>query len=271
MIPRESIIPAQNGEEASYLVDQFCSFYSGVVALKSRLGMRPVAEPAVGAGDAPAAGIGGDLAGAQMISRDLLAVLEAQSIEAQRAGGRYAFEVNREAQYVMAALADEVLLNFSWSGRDVWTSCLLEEALFKSRIAGDRFFEQIDDLLRTRDPARRELALIYLLALSLGFQGRYRGTDCGPKLQDYRVALYRFRYGRPPDPGDAGRQLSPQAYLYTVGDARPQQLPYIRRWVLVMILVFVSMLGVSQLIWQWKADPLEQDIAGARQPPGALR
>lgn len=262
-------MPAQNGEESSYLVDQFCAFYSELVALKNRLGMRLVGTPAIGAGEAPPSGIGGDLAAAQMISRELLAVLEAQSIEAQRAGGRYAFDVNREAQYVMAALADEVLLNFSWSGRDVWTSCLLEEALFKSRIAGDRFFEQSDELLRTRDPARRELALIYLLALSLGFQGRYRGTDCGPKLQEYRVALYRFRYGRDPDPG-AGRQLSPQAYAFTVGDARPRQLPYIRRWVLIMILVFVSMLGVSQLVWQWKADPLERDIAGARQPPGAL-
>lgn len=266
MNPREPTMIPQDAGGGSYLIDQFCAFYAELVGMKRRLAGHPGAAPPEGQERSS----GADMAAAQMVSRELLAVMESQALDAQRAGGRYAFDLNREAQYLMAALADEVLLNFAWSGRDVWTSCLLEEALFKSRIAGDRFFEQLDDLLRTRDPARRDLALIYLLALSLGFEGKYRGTASGPKLQDYRAALYRFRYARDPDPSEAGRKLSPQAYAFTVGDARPQQLPYIGRWVLIMVLVFVTMLGISQLVWNWKADPLEQDIAGARQPPGAL-
>lgn len=266
MIQREPTLAGQDGG-GSYLVDQFCSFYAELASLKRRLGVRPgLAAP----GAAERGAGGGDLAGAQALSRQLLGVLELQALEAQRVGGRYAFDSNRDAQYVMAALADEVLLNFEWPGRDVWTSCLLEESLFQSRIAGDRFFEQLEELLRARDPSRRDLALIYLLALALGFQGKYRGTNSSAKLQDYRVALYRFRYGHDPDPDDPARQLSPQAYAFTVADAEPKQLPYISRSILVIILTFVVLLGISQLVWQWKADPLEQDIAGARAAPGAL-
>ena len=194
----------------------------------------------------------------------MLGVLELQAIEAQRAGGRYALDVNHEAQYIMAALADEILLNFAWPGRDLWTSCLVEEALFGSRIAGDRIFERIEELLRTRDPARRDLALLYLLALALGFEGRYRGTDCLARMQVYRAALYRFRYDRDPDPSDRGRQISPQAYAFSVADAVPQEVPHIGRWVMILLLVMVGMLGLSQLIWQWKAGPLVEDIRGSR-------
>ena len=92
----------------------------------------------------------------------------------------------------MAALADEALLRIEWPGRDVWTSCLIEESLFQSRVAGDLFFDRLDELLRTRDPARIELSSIYLLALSLGFEGRYRGTDSAPRMESYRAALYRL-------------------------------------------------------------------------------
>ncbi len=254
----------------SYLVRQFWAFYAELVSMKRRLGgqagagpqqqqlLPPQQEPA----QEPAGKAA--LTAAQAVSRQLLGVLELQAIESQRAGGRYALDVNHEAQYIMAALADEILLNFDWPGREVWTSCLIEEALFGSRIAGDRIFDRLDELLRTRDPARGDLALIYLLALSLGFEGRYRGTDCLARMQAYRAALYRFRFRRDPDPSDRARQISPQAYGFTVSDAIPQQMPHVGRWVTILLLVIVGMLGLSQVIWQWQATPLIEDIRGTR-------
>lgn len=269
MIPAEAIGMAPERSGGSYLVRQFWAFYAELVSMKRRLGGQAVAgaqpqqflqlqEPA----QEPAGKAA--LTAAQAVSRQLLGVLELQAIEAQRAGGRYALDINHEAQYVMAALADETLLNFEWPGRGVWTSCLIEEALFDSRIAGDRIFERLDDLLRTRDPSRRDLALTYLLVLSLGFEGRYRGTDCLARMQAYRVALYRFCYGRDPDPADRARQISPQAYAFTVSDAVPQQMPHVGRWITILVLVFVCMLGLSQLIWQWKAGPLIENISSTR-------
>jgi len=244
----------------SYLVSQFWAFYAELVSMKRRLaGQSDAGTPAQHEPAGKAA-----LTDAQAVSRQLLGILELQAIEAQRAGGRYALDINHEAQYVMAALADEILLSFEWPGREVWTSCLVEEALFGSRSAGDRIFDRLDELLRTRDPARRDLALTYLLALALGFEGRYRGTDCLARMQAYRAALFRFRYGRDPDPSDRARQLSPQAYGFTVGDAVPQQMPHVGRWVMILVLVLAGMLGVSELVWQWKAGPLVADISGTR-------
>lgn len=286
MIPAEAMDTAAERSGGSYLVRQFWAFYAELVTLKRQLGglaaggaqrrqgaqspqewaLEAVAEPALEAVQVPEGEPLQEPAGkaaiavAQTVSRQLLGVLELQAIEAQRAGGPYSMDINHEAQYIMAALADEALLSFSWLGRDVWTSCLIEEALFGSRVAGDRIFVRLDELLRTRDPARRDLALIYLLALSLGFEGRYRGTDCLARMQAYRAALYRFRSGHDPDPTDRVRQISPQAYAFTVGDALPQRVPHVAKWVTILVLVIVGMLGVSQLVWQLKAGPLVEDI-----------
>ena len=83
-------------------------------------------------------------------------------------------------------------------------------------------------------------------------------------MQAYRAALYRFRYGRDPDPADRARQISPQAYGFTVSDAIPQQMPHVARWVAILVLALVGMLGVSQLVWEWKAGPLVEDIQGTK-------
>lgn len=255
-MPAETTYISINPPGGSYLVEQFRAFYAELMLVKKRV----VVARASSARQEPAPVEGPALALAQSISRQLLGVLEIQGIEAQRAGGAHAFDINREAQYVMAALADELLLGFDWPGRDVWTSCLIEESLFQSRVAGDLFFERLDELLRARDPARMDLALIYLLALSLGFEGRYRGTDCAARLQSYRAALYRLRFGRDPDPASHSRQLSPQAYAYTVGDAIPQQMPHVGRWMTILAMVMICMLGLSQLVWEWKAGPLLQAL-----------
>lgn len=256
-MPVEATNPGSARPGGSYLVSQFCAFYAELMHVKRRVaGQRATAEPPEpGAADRSAA-----LATAQSVSRQLLGVLELQAIDAQRAGGRYAFDINQEAQYVMAALADEFLLGFDWHGRSAWTSCLIEEALFGSRLAGDRIFERIDELLRTKDPARRDLALVYLLALSLGFQGRYRGSDCSARMQAYQASLYRFRFGRDPDPADRSRQISPQSYAFTIGDAEPQRMPHIGRWVTILIVSIVVQLGISQLVWLNVAGPLIEDV-----------
>jgi type VI secretion system protein ImpK len=261
LIPAEASGVVSERSGGSYLVRQFWTFYAELVSMKRRLG----GQPAVGAQPQQELAGKAALTAAQTVSRQLLGILELQAIEAQRAGGRYALDINHEAQYVMAALADEILLSFEWPGREFWTSCLIEEALFGTRIAGDRIFDRLDELLRTRDPARRDLALIYLLALSLGFEGRYRGTDSLARMQAYRAALYRFRFDRDPDPSDRARQVSPQAYAFTVSDAIPQQTPHVGRWVTILLLVLVGMLGLSQLIWEWKAGPLVEDIRGTRE------
>ena len=82
-----------------------------------------------------------------------------------------------------------MLLNTAWIGRDSWTSRLLEAALFRTSVAGDRIFERIEEVLSTREPSRRDIARLYLFALALGFQGRYRGMNEDPRLAGLREEL----------------------------------------------------------------------------------
>ena len=104
-----------------------------------------------------------------------------------------------EAQYVMAALADDVFIHLNWEGKHAWTSNLLEAALFGSHTAGEKVFEKLDRLLRDRDPADRSLAAVYLNALSLGFRGKYYGVNDHGRLRRYRNELFAFIFRQPAD------------------------------------------------------------------------
>jgi len=84
---------------------------------------------------------------AQTLSKDLLQLIELQTLEARRSGGAAAMEYESQARYLKAVLADEILLNSDWAGREHWRHELLEAKLFKSSHAGEQVFSQIDQLL----------------------------------------------------------------------------------------------------------------------------
>src|SRR5689334_18745443 len=96
---------AYPGYQNSLLLTQFREFYQELARLKS-LVINPVGslsrlmeeshDPAVEAED---------------IWQKLFSLLEVQAERASRSGGAFGYEVYREAQYVMAALADEFFLN----------------------------------------------------------------------------------------------------------------------------------------------------------------
>jgi type IV/VI secretion system ImpK/VasF family protein len=120
----------------------------------------------------------------------LRGVLERQGSAATRESGSYGAGLYRDAQYVMAALADEILLHLiDWEGRGRWRDHLLEMALFQSQVAGERIFDRLDKMLSARANTDPDLAAVYLVALLLGFRGKYRGFDDGGALRDYRQRL----------------------------------------------------------------------------------
>jgi len=78
-------------------------------------------------------------------------------------------------RYPLVALADELILNSEWDHRGAWRDQPLQLALFNDRMAGNRFFDQLE-LLRQSPEANRSLLLVFLTCLTLGFQGKYRIT-----------------------------------------------------------------------------------------------
>jgi type VI secretion system protein ImpK len=192
----------------------------------------------------------------RQLSARLATLLERQAVEAMRTGGEVAAALHREAQYVMCAVADETLLHLDWWGRGGWAAHLLEQRLFGTSVAGERIFTRIDELLRDREATRRDLAAVYLMALSLDFQGRYRGTAGVTRVEAYRRELFAFVFRRHPSLSRGERRLFPQAYENTLRDRAPVPPGGPGRWMGILAAVAALYLLLSTLLWNNVAHPV---------------
>ncbi len=97
-----------------------------------------------------------------------------------------------ETVYVAAALADELfLLEIDWQGKYCWSDTLLEERLFESSYAGERFYQNIVGLLNKRilDVQQQALLSVYFWAIRLVFSGRFR--DDHSRISVVRKRLFK--------------------------------------------------------------------------------
>ena len=187
------------------------------------------------------------------VRQSLITLLEQQSQRIGDIGGTIGFGLFREAEYVMAALADETLLNARWSGREQWS--LLEQELFHTHASGDLFFHKLDRLL-TAGSASNDLAMIYFQALALDFKGRYRNADPRHQIDRYRRQLFLKIYGQPvgelkPEP------IFLQSYESTAIDDEARHIPSPHLWWFVLGGVLAVWIVASTLLW----DNLESGIS----------
>jgi type VI secretion system protein ImpK len=232
--------------QRSFLLASFRGFFAEVIRLRQAAVRDPgqllPAEAAVGYTPEH-----GTAQAARAISLRLQHLLEQLALDAGARSGEYGATVFAEAQYVMAAVADEQFLMAEWSGREAWLGFLLERSLFKTQIAGEELFRRIDRLLLSRTGVSAELASVYFMALSAGFEGQFRGTN-NPALQEYRRRLYRFIFRR--DPARSGGAVLPQPYEHIAAPVRQTRLPLVQRWALVLGLVIVAYIVASQVVWR---------------------
>jgi len=207
---------------------------------------------------------------AQALARHLENLLELQSLESRRESTRFELENVADARYLKAALADEILLHTPWIGRERWTGHLLESSLFRTNIAGDLVFSRIEELLSGREPSKRDIARLYLFALALGFQGKYRGAGEEARLLGYREELFQFVYQRPADFSGRDRVVSERAYASTLSHIAPRKLPTLSRWTVLFLLGVATLLAVSELLWLLQSWPVRQVLQpGAVEASGA--
>lgn len=266
----------------SFLLARFREFYHEVIRLKQQIATtgwmaKPVvaplaAEPALVAegveeseepADNAAEPVGEDETAnmANQVWQRLLYLLEQQEIAANRFGGEYVRELYKDAQFVMAALADEIFLQLNWEGRESWHTNLLETKLFESHAAGDIFFQKVDNLLKHRDPVQADLAKVYLMALAFGFQGKYRGEEQGlARLDFYRRELFNFIFHRSPDILSEAKHFCPEAYLHNIGEGVGLKLEHPQKWFLYLALLLAVLLFVSQNIWHLMTNELDTII-----------
>ena len=189
------------------------------------------------------------------ISSKLELMLKNQMNFAISYGGDFAAKYYLEAQYLMAAYADEVFLNLNWAGRKEWESNLLESRMYNTHVAGEEFFTRLDHYLTNRDPSTRDIGAIYLWMLGLGFRGKYRNVDDAGSIATYRRRLYEFVLLEKPDLINE-TPLFPQAYQHTLDEGILTKLPNPRTYNFTFLGVLVAFFIGSFLVWYKEIAPI---------------
>jgi type VI secretion system protein ImpK len=158
--------------------------------------------------------------------------------------------------YVMAAVADEVLLHSTaWPGQETWSATLLEEALYGTRIAGERIFRAAHDLLEGQS-SRQAVAVSILLALMLGFRGRYHGMDDRGEIAALEERLFGVIFHLPyPVQVDFQTLLSGGA-IRPLEQASLRALPSVRPWIMAILLLITVYIVLSDALWREAASPI---------------
>ena len=228
-----------------FLVSQFREFFREVLRLKKQVltgSWTPV--PAETSPDADAV-----VVRANPVWQRLLTLLERQALVAGRQSGEYGTTLYSEAQYVMATLADEIFIHLAWEGGHGWSMNLLESKLFHTHNGGDLFYQKLDRLLKDRDPVYKDLAMVYLLALSAGFRGRFWGQEASPQLEDYRQQLFTFIYGHASNLEHESKHIFAQAYAHTLDEGTTSRLTDTRLWIVMLVVVILIVFVMSHGVW----------------------
>ena len=231
----------------SVLFTQFTTFYHEVIRLKQLV----TSEMKATYVEQKEHENGEQLSAVTTVWQQLFAILEQQAQAPGPGAWEYGAEVYKDAQYVMAALADETFLHLEWTGKAAWRANLLEERLFASHVAGERLFQKLERLLQRREPVYADLATVYLMALALGFRGTFWGRDDHGQLDRYRRQLFAFITQRQPGLADTARRLFPEAYAYTLAEAQRALLPAPRRWLLAVAGLVLCLGVMAHGIWHY--------------------
>ncbi|MCZ7682607.1 MAG: DotU family type IV/VI secretion system protein [Sandaracinaceae bacterium] len=95
--------------------------------------------------------------------------------------------------YALVGLTDELVMSKGGELRDYWLPRSLQLQLFNTNVAGEGFFNNLQNL--RHDPSRMEVLKVYYLALLFGFQGQYRvrggEIELASIVEDVGAALTR--------------------------------------------------------------------------------
>lgn len=205
---------------------------------------------------------------AQEASERIARIIGAKTLDLSQQESTAARAATDEVRYLMAAMADELLLSRDWPGRARFTETLIETRLFGSSVAGDQIFQRIDALLAGSGGASPPMAVLYLFAISTGFEGRHRGLKADDALQPLRDALFRLIYRRDArlgsslagQPDLSERVLSPQAYRYPLSNIVPVRFFRLKLGTLSFIGTMLLLLALSQVAWRWSTAPVRKAL-----------
>ncbi len=167
-----------------------------------------------------------------------------------------------EAKYVLAALTDEIFLfQFEQQQELPWLDVLLERKLFGSSIAGQKIFNNIETLVSNHsgDSTYVQLAKIYLIALHMGFSGRFRATGNKAALEDYKRQLTGF-IGE--DIPAVTNFFAIQPTRIDVRETNRNRMRALKPWFRIGAVTLVVYLIISSAVWLTSIRVLNRIILG---------
>jgi type VI secretion system protein ImpK len=158
--------------------------------------------------------------------------------------------------YVMAAVADEILLHGpAWPGQETWSATLLEEALYGSRIAGEHIFRTAHELLAGQ-LSRPAAAVSVLLALMLGFRGRYHGTDDRGEIAVLKERLFGVIFHLPYPVEIDFHTLLSEGATRPLDQTSLRVLPSLRPWLMAILLLVMVYIVLGDALWRNAVSPI---------------
>jgi type VI secretion system protein ImpK len=259
LAPVSSSVATHGDRQSNVLLKQLRDFIAEVLQVIGTL------SPPMTADDEPAEHVH-QLA--QEASERIARIVGAKTLDLSQNDSTAARAATDELRYLMAAMADELLLSRDWPGRARFTETLIETRLFGSSVAGDQIFQRIDTLLAGASDIAPPMAALYLFAISTGFEGRHRGLHADEALQPLRDALFRLIYRREAQlgsslagqPDQRERVLSPQAYRYPLSNIVPVRFFRLNLGTLTFIGTMLLLLALSQVAWRWSTAPVRKAL-----------
>ena len=197
-------------------------------------------------------------------------ILELKQIEFLKIASPSEKERYEEVQYIYAALADEIFLSEPWSGQKEFINYLIEEKVFLTSEAGEKIFDRIDEVLRSKHEQMIELAELYLQILIIGFEGQYRGRDLENKIEKYVRSLYVYINRKEPGLGNKKSEVNGEQKIDSVhyerilSNFKPVKFFRINKPVIISLVVTALLLIISQITYMVMTKPL-RDILNSQK------
>lgn len=246
---------------AVFLLAKFRAFYNEIIRFKHQK-----SEFTAGFATAIVTEYSADLSpdsAAEGLSKRLTELLELQAAEAKWMGGEAA-DRYPDAQYAMAALADETFTHLEWEGQGSFPKYSIEKKLYQTNAADVDVFRRMDKLLKDSPDSivARDLARVYLLVIAAGFRGKYRPFGLTRALAEYRHRLYEYIHN-----GDAlmlyapERRIFPEAVSQTLAGQALRRFSAAQRWAAILLFLVITYTLIAHVAWNRVAADLKDVTA----------
>lgn len=188
-------------------------------------------------------------------STELRPQIAAMLVKYEERAARAGFheKVIRLAKFALAAFVDETVLTNKFPLREEWEKYPLQLEYFGEHLAGNKFFERLEALLKQIDAAV-DAVEVYYVCLLLGFKGKYAVYGADELENVIRRTAEALQL--------AGRlrhiDLSPNAFVQDQPEP-PKKYPFLPTWAVIFALagVFFSIVIYFVLMFVVRSSLLD--------------